>query len=45
MLLAVFLVITALFVVLGIIFASGKGANLIAGYNTASREEKAQTNE
>ena len=45
MLLAVFLVITALFVVLGIIFASGKGANLIAGYNTASHEEKAQTNE
>ena len=45
MLLAVFLVITALFVVLGIIFASGKGANLIAGYNTASREETAQTNE
>ena len=45
MLLAVFLVITGLFVVLGIIFASGKGANLIAGYNTASREEKAQTNE
>ena len=40
MLLAVFLIITALFVVLGIIFASGKGANLIAGYNTASREEK-----
>ena len=45
MLLAVFLVITALFVVLGIIFASGKGANLIAGYNTASREEKAKTDE
>ena len=44
MLLAVFLVITALFVVLGIIFASGKGANLIAGYNTASKEEKSQYN-
>ena len=43
--LAVFLIITALFVVLGIIFASGKGANLIAGYNTASREEKAKTDE
>ena len=38
MLLAVFLVIAALFVVLGIIFALGKGANLIAGYNTASYE-------
>jgi hypothetical protein len=31
MLLAIFLVIAALFVVLGIIFALGKGANLIAG--------------
>ena len=45
MLLAVLLVITALFVVLGIIFALGKGANLIAGYNTASREEQAKTDE
>ena len=45
MLLAVFLVITALFVVLGIIFASGKGANLIAGYNTASHDEKIKTDE
>ena len=45
MLLAVFLIITALFVVLGIIFASGKGAYLIAGYNTASQEEKAKTDE
>ena len=45
MLLAVFLIITALFVVLGIIFASGKGANLIAGYNTASQEEKAKIDE
>ena len=45
MLLAVLLVITALFVVLGIIFASGKGAKLIAGYNTASREEKEKIDE
>ena len=45
MLLAVFLAVTALFVVLGIIFAAGKGANLIAGYNTASRKEKAKTDE
>ena len=36
MLFAVFLVITGLFVALGIIFALGKGAKLIAGYNTAS---------
>ena len=45
MLLAVFLVITALFAVLGAIFAAGKGADLIAGYNTASREKKAKTDE
>ncbi len=45
MLLAVFLIITALFVVLGTVFASGKGADLIAGYNTASREEKEKTDE
>ena len=45
MLLAVFLAIAALFAVLGIIFASGKGADLIAGYNTASLEEKKKTDE
>ena len=45
MVLAVFLIVTDLFVVLGIVFAAGKGANLIAGYNTASREEKAKTDE
>ena len=45
MLLAVFLVITGLFVALGIIFALGKGAKLIAGYNTASEEEKSKTDE
>ncbi|MBR3355635.1 MAG: DUF3784 domain-containing protein [Oscillospiraceae bacterium] len=43
--LGVSLVIATIFVVLGIIFAAGKGANLIAGYNTASREEKAKTDE
>ena len=45
MVFALFLAITVLFVVLGIVFASGKGANLIAGYNTASREEKEKTDE
>ena len=45
MLLVVFLVITAMFIVLGIIFALGKGANLIAGYNTAPHEEKTKTDE
>ena len=37
--------VLALFVVLGIIFAMGKGANLIAGYNTSSPEEKAKYDE
>ena len=45
MLLAVFLVIAAVFIVLGAIFGAGKGANLIAGYNTASHEEKDKHNE
>ena len=45
MLFIVFLVIVALFVALGIIFASGKGANLIAGYNTASSKEKEKIDE
>ena len=40
-----FLIISTLFIVLGIVFASGKGADLIAGYNTASPEEKANTDE
>lgn len=33
------------FVVLGIVFSRGKGASLIAGYNTTSREEKARYDE
>ena len=45
MLLVVFLFIAVLFIVLGIIFASGRGADLIAGYNTASPNEKAHTDE
>jgi len=45
MLLVVFLFIAALFIVLGIIFASGRGANLIAGYNTASPNERINTDE
>lgn len=31
-----------LFIILGIVFSLGKGANLIAGYNTASKREKDQ---
>lgn len=38
--------ITAAFLVLlGIVFSCGKGSSLIAGYNTASPEEKVQYNE
>ena len=45
MILVVFLAVAAVFIVLGIIFLSGKGADLIAGYNTASPEEKAGIDE
>lgn len=45
MLPAVLIAVAALFAALGTVFALGKGANLIAGYNTASREEKAKTDE
>jgi len=31
-----------LFVILGIVFLSGRGSFLIAGYNTMSKEEKAK---
>ena len=33
------------FVVLGILFLRGKGADLIAGYNTSSPTKKAKTDE
>lgn len=36
------LLITALFIILGVVFSLGKGAFLIAGYNTLSKEEKAK---
>ena len=38
-------VFISLFIVLGIIFSYGKGAFLIAGYNTASKAEKSHINE
>lgn len=41
----IFIGIDALFIVLGIIFFSGKGSALIAGYNTASPAERAKYNE
>lgn len=43
--LIVHLVVAGIFLVLGTVFALGKGAFLIAGYNTASAEEKAQYDE
>lgn len=41
--LIVHLVVAGIFLVLGTVFAFGKGAFLIAGYNTASAEEKARS--
>lgn len=38
-------IVFGLLVVLGIIFFCGKGAFLIAGYNTSPREEKSHINE
>lgn len=40
MLFAIYLAMTGSFVLLGVVFAAGKGTGLIAGYNTASAEEK-----
>ena len=45
MILAIFLVISALLCVLGFVFLAGKGASLIAGYNTASEYEKSRIDE
>lgn len=38
------IIIAALLLIMGIIILIGKGDNLIAGYNTASKEERAQYN-
>lgn len=45
MLLAIHLIIIGLFILLGVIFSCGKGAGLIAGYNTSSAAEKAKYDE
>ena len=45
MLLAARLLVSASFLVLGIVFSRGKGTSLIAGYNTASPGEKAKYDE
>lgn len=39
------LVIVVVFVLLGVIFAAGKGSFLIAGYNTAGSKEKSKYDE
>lgn len=39
------IVITLLFIILGGIFSLGKGAFLISGYNTLSKEEKTKYDE
>ena len=38
------LIFAALFLILAVIFLMGKGDKLIAGYNTASEEERKQVN-
>jgi len=45
MLLIIHIVMMTLFIVLGSVFMSGKGAWLIAGYNTSSAYEKSRTDE
>lgn len=37
--------ITVLCIILGVVFSLGKGAFLITGYNTSSKEEKAKYDE
>jgi hypothetical protein len=39
---AVLVILALVFAVMGILILVGKGDNLIAGYNTASREEREQ---
>ena len=41
---AILIIVAALLLVMGIIIIIGKGDNLIAGYNTASKEERAKYN-
>ena len=40
----VLIIIAAILVIMGVLILIGKGDNLIAGYNTASEEERAQYN-
>ena len=45
MLILIHSVIIAVFVLLGLLFSAGKGAGLIAGYNTSSPQKKAKYDE
>ena len=45
MLLMIHCIIILIFILLGVLFLHGKGAFLIAGYNTASKEQKEHTDE
>jgi len=40
----VLFIVAAILLIMGIVILIGKGDNLIAGYNTASKEEKSQYN-
>ena len=40
----IIIIVSAILVIMGVIILIGKGDNLIAGYNTASEEEKARYN-
>ena len=43
--LVIHLTVSGLFIALGVMFAFGKGAGMIAGYNTAAPDEKERTDE
>lgn len=43
--LVIHIIITGIFILLGVIFSWGKGASLIAGYNTASAAEQKEYDE
>ena len=40
----VLIILAAIFLIMAVIILIGKGDNLIAGYNTASKEERSQYN-
>ena len=40
----ILIILAAILLIMGIIILIGKGDNLIAGYNTASKEERSQYN-